>query len=79
ASIETDLTIAMDHMILTAESEGVGTCWIAAFNEKILREALELKDNEVVYAITPLGYQNDGFKKRVEKDRKSFNEVIKFL
>ena len=27
-SIETDLTIAMDHMILAAENEGVGSCII---------------------------------------------------
>ncbi|MBN1217025.1 MAG: nitroreductase family protein [Candidatus Lokiarchaeota archaeon] len=79
ASIETDLTIAMDHMILAAENEGVGTCWIAAFNENNLRDALELKDNEVVFAITPLGYPNEGFQKQGEKNRKSFDIVVKIL
>ena len=78
-SIETDLTIAMDHMILAAENEGVGACWIAAFNPIILKEALSLSDNEVVYAITPLGYQRTGFIKKGQKDRKSLNEIVRYL
>jgi nitroreductase len=52
--VETDTAIAMTHMILAAENEGVGTCWIAAFNPALLAEALELKENEVVFGITPL-------------------------
>ncbi len=77
--IETDLAIAMDHMILAAEAEGIGTCWISAFDNKILREALELTDNEVVYSITPLGYQNEGYQKKGEKIRKPLDEVVMFI
>ncbi|NOX84593.1 MAG: nitroreductase, partial [Chlorobi bacterium] len=55
-SIETDLAIAMDHMILAAENEGVGTCWIVAYNYEKLSKAIGLKENEVIYCITPLGY-----------------------
>ena len=78
-SLETDLAIVMDHMILAAENEGVGTCWIAAFNPEILREALSLKENEEIYAITPLGYPKEGFKKKGYKDRKPLDEIIRFL
>ena len=78
-ALETDLTIAMDHMILAAEYENIGTCWIAAFNPEILKEALELKDNEEVFAITPLGYHMDGFQKKANKKRKPFEEVVKFI
>jgi len=78
-ALETDLTIAMDHMILAAESESIGTCWIAAFTPEILRKALELNDNEEIFAITPLGYPMDGFHKKAKKKRKSFEEVVKFL
>lgn len=77
--IETDLAIAMDHMILAAEAEGIGTCWISAFDNKILREALKLTDNEVVYSITPLGYQNEGYQKKGEKIRKPLGEVVMFI
>jgi nitroreductase len=78
-SLETDLTIAMDHMILAAEYEKIGTCWVAAYSPDILKEVLGLKDNEEVYAITPLGYQKDGFEKKANKKRKSFEEVVKFI
>ncbi len=78
-SLETDLTIAMDHMILAAEDLGIGTCWIAAFDNTILRDALELETNQVVYAITPLGYQTKGFKKQNKKIRKPIEEVIRFI
>jgi nitroreductase len=54
-AVETDATIALDHMILAAEHEGVGTCWIAAFDPAVLRDALQLSGNEQVFALTPLG------------------------
>jgi nitroreductase len=62
-SIETDVAIAMTHLILAAENEGVGTCWIAAYNPAILKEALNLKDDQVIFGITPLGYTKPGFRK----------------
>lgn len=78
-SIETDLTIALDHMILAAEYEGVGTCWIGAYDPAMLYEALSLNGDEVVYSITPLGYPREGFKKRGGKKRKPLSEVVEFL
>jgi|AntAceMinimDraft_2_1070361.scaffolds.fasta_scaffold00499_4 nitroreductase len=77
--LETDLAIAMDHMILAAEAEGVGTCWIAAFDNIVLREALQLGDNKVVYSISPLGYPKDGYQKKGEKIRKAIDEVVEFI
>ncbi len=78
-SLETDLTIAMDHMILAAESEGVATCWIAAFDRDILYEAFSLADNERIFAITPLGYPKKGFAKKRNKQRKSLEEIVRRL
>jgi nitroreductase len=74
-SLETDLTIAMDHMILAAEYEGVATCWIANFDPEKLKEALQLRENERIFAITPLGYPREGFVRKGEKKRKSLDEV----
>jgi len=78
-SLETDLAIAMDHMILAAESEGVGTCWIAAYEPKMLEEAIGLKEGEVVYCITPLGYSHEGYESNRPKQRKPFDEVVRFI
>jgi nitroreductase len=78
-SLETDLTIAMDHMILAAEYEGIATCWIAAFSSDVLRGVLDLNENEEVFAITPLGYPPAGFSKKGQKQRKPFEEVVTFI
>jgi nitroreductase len=69
----------MDHMILAAEFEGVGTCWVGAYNPVLLREALSLGDDETVYSITPLGYTKPGFEKKGNKRRKLLEEIVEFV
>ena len=78
-SIETDLTIAMDHIILAAEYENIGTCWVEAYDLKILSDAISLEENEIVFSITPLGYQNKGYQKLGNKKRKPLEEIIKII
>lgn len=78
-SIETDLAIAMTHLILAAENEGVATCWIAHYDPALLRTALELKDNEEVFSITPLGYPKEDFRKLMKKNRRPLEEIAEFL
>jgi nitroreductase len=78
-SIETDIAIAMTHIILAAENESVGTCWIAAYNPVILKEALNINDNQLIFGITPLGYPKPGFMKVLNKKRKPLGDVVEFL
>ncbi len=78
-SIETDLSIAMTYIILAAADLGIASCWIGAFDEKELRKILKLKENEVVFAITPLGYPDENYKPKDSKDRKKLDEIIRFL
>lgn len=78
-SIETDMAIAMTHIILAAENEGVATCWIEAYNPAILKEALNLKEGEVLFGITPIGYPRSGFLKSAGKNRKPLEEIVEFL
>jgi nitroreductase len=78
-AIETDLTIVMDHMILAATAEGLGTCWIAAFDEIKLRQILQLTDDEVVFAITPIGYPIGNEVVTRPKIRKTLEEITEWL
>jgi nitroreductase len=75
-SVETDVAIALTHIILAAENEGVATCWIANYNPSMLREALKIPDNEEIFGITPLGYPKPGFKKLLAKKRKRLDEIV---
>jgi nitroreductase len=78
-SIETDVAIAMTHIILAAENEGVGTCWIEAYNPAILKEALNLAEGQVIFGITPLGYPRAGFIKNLRKNRKPLKDIVEYL
>ena len=77
-SLEIDAAIMMDHMILAAESEGVSTCWIIAFDPVVVRETLELKDDEIPLIMTPLGYFPDGYKKREMPERKNLEDMVTY-
>jgi nitroreductase len=50
-----DAAIAMEHLVLAAAAEGLGTCWICAFDQDQARQALRLPDCWEVVALTPLG------------------------
>ncbi len=68
-----DTAIAVDHMTLQAVEEGLGTCWIGAFDEKRVKEILHIPENVRVVALLPLGYASDipG-----AKARKSLAEIV---
>lgn len=51
-----DLALALEHLILAATEKGLGTCWIGAFKEKLVKDLLDVPKNVRVVAITPVGY-----------------------
>jgi nitroreductase len=82
-SVETDAAIAMTHIVLAAENEGVGACWIAAYDPVILKEALKeilgTADDKVIFGITPLGYPRPDFRKSGIKKRKTLEEIFTII
>ncbi len=56
---EVDATIVMAHLVLAAAEEGLGTCWIAAFDPTAAREVLGLPLEVIPSAFTPLGLPAD--------------------
>lgn len=55
-SVDVDLAIAIDHLTLAAVAEGLGTCWIGAFDEQAVKKLLGVRKSVKVVAMTPLGY-----------------------
>ena len=51
-----DVSIALEHLILAATAEGLGTCWICAFDQALLHTKLGLAPEWDVVAMTPVGY-----------------------
>jgi len=55
-----DVGIAMEHLVLAAAAEGLGTCWIGGMmDEASLKAALAIPDNMKAVAVTPLGYPEE--------------------
>jgi len=52
-----DTTIAMQNMVLTATSEGLGTCWIGSFNENQVKRLLSIPDKFKVIALIAIGHR----------------------
>lgn len=52
-----DYGFCMESLILRATALGLGTCWLAGtFNAGGFAKAINLQDNELLPAISPLGY-----------------------
>ncbi|WP_457557018.1 nitroreductase family protein [Candidatus Harpocratesius sp.] len=51
-----DAAIIMEHLILAATNEGLGTCWIGWFDEDAVKSALSIPPKYRVIGITPIGY-----------------------
>ncbi len=55
-SIDIDVAIALDHLSLAAVADGLGTCWIGAFDETKVKSLLGIPEEAKVVAMMPLGY-----------------------
>jgi nitroreductase len=55
-SIDLDIGIALDHLTLAAADEGIGTCWIGAFDEEAVKKVLGVPKNVKVVALIVVGY-----------------------
>ncbi|MBN2379367.1 nitroreductase family protein [candidate division WOR-3 bacterium] len=70
-----DLSIATDHMQLSAVEQGLGSCWIGAFYQEDIKQILGVPSQYKVIALLTLGYPADqpGF-----KNRKPIEEIVSY-
>lgn len=73
SAAEVDVTIALEHIILAATAEGLGTCWIGAFIEAEVKRVLQIPEGVKPVALTPLGYPAQEPKPR---PRKALEEIV---
>ena len=73
-----DVSIALDHLMLRAAEEGLGTCWLGAFDQDESREILGVPEDEEIVALMTLGYPQADLR-TVDKDRKPLAEVVSFV
>ncbi|MBN1299256.1 MAG: nitroreductase family protein [Actinobacteria bacterium] len=75
SSYPIDIAIALEHLILAATEVGLGTCWIGAFKEQLVKDILKIPENIRVVALTPLGYPGPDAE-TPKRGRKSVSEII---
>lgn len=54
-----DVTLAGGNMMTMAQSLGLGTCWIGAFDARRVKEILEIPEHIEVIALLTLGYPGE--------------------
>lgn len=72
-----DAAVAMHQISLAAYAEGLGTCWIAAFEEKDIRKILEIDSDLRVVFLSPLGYPAEN-KGPIIK-RKEIDTLVRYI
>ncbi len=55
-----DTVIVATHMMLAAQNAGVDSCWINNFDPDVLKERLQLPENEKIVMLLDLGYADEG-------------------
>lgn len=71
-----DSAIAVENMILVAHEAGLGSCWVAAFDEGKVKEVLGIPKEVRLIALLPIGYPVEQ-KGEVTK-RKSLDEIVHY-
>lgn len=67
-----DFGYAMEKLILIATELGVGTCWLGgSLNRSEFANLIELNDNEMIPAVTPIGY--------IENEKKVKEKIVEWL
>ncbi len=72
---EVDAAIAIDHMTLAAADNGLGTCWIGAFDPSKVSAVIGLPNDIEPLALLPIGFPNMEGR---EKIRKALDELVRY-
>lgn len=68
-----DTSIAIEHLVLEAEEQGLGTCWVAWFSPREIGDLLGVPEDKYVQAIITLGYKGEDPQAR---PRKPLQEIV---
>ena len=75
-SADTDMAIAMEHAMLAATAEGLGCCWICAFDPEKAAGVLNVEPPLRISALCPLGFPAAPPREFVRKAESLIFEVI---
>ncbi len=56
---ELDIGAAAQNIMLAAEEEGIGTCWMGAIDRERIKSILKLPDEYIINTVIALGYKGE--------------------
>jgi nitroreductase len=62
-----DVTIALQNMVIAAEVQGVGSCWIGSFDEGEVKQLLGIPKEAIIVALMPFGIPDENPAPRPKK------------
>jgi len=71
-----DATIACTYAMLASHSMGLGTVWVGAFDEKQIRNIINLSQDIIPVAILPIGYAKE---KPLFRTRRELNDLVHWM
>lgn len=74
-----DVALAFEHIVLAAEEQGLGTCWMCAFDVAGMKKLLDLPDGIEPVAMTPLGYASPKAAEAPGTERKPMAEIVEVV
>ncbi len=70
-----DTSIPLAYVTLAAVAEGLGTCWLGAFDQGKTRKILGVPEDALVVGVTPLGYPAEV---PAARSRKKLEDIVSF-
>ncbi len=68
-----DLSIALSFMVLQATELGLGTCWLGAYDENMVKDVLNIPEHIRIVGMITVGYSDE---KPDARPRKTTQEVV---
>ena len=68
-----NLAIAIDHMTLAALEEGLGTCWIGAFDQEEVKKLLGVPEQLSIISLLTVGFPGEAGR---PKNRKALEDIV---
>ncbi|MCM8822644.1 MAG: nitroreductase family protein [Candidatus Omnitrophica bacterium] len=72
-----DIGITVEHFVLQATEEGLGTCWIGWFNEREVHRILGIPNRRKIDILITVGYP--AFDEIKTKKRRALDEIRRYI
>ncbi|NMB24840.1 MAG: nitroreductase family protein [Firmicutes bacterium] len=73
-----DTAAAVQNILLCATGQGLGTCWVGAFDEEAVSEVLDIPLGRRPVAVIPVGY-SESIGRSEPPTRRTLDEVIRIV